>query len=114
VGPAVSIFALTVYLITHSRVAGYAFAFIQDVPLSVGDYFEQLARLARVGRLSFAWFEDACVRSLDRGDHVLPGPRAPRRLEDVSNVTTNAVVESVWPASSSTRFHSLYLPILHD
>src|ERR1043165_5889774 len=42
-GLAVSIFALTVYLIIICLIAGYAFAFIQDVPLSIGDYFEQMA-----------------------------------------------------------------------
>src|SRR5436853_729188 len=43
IGMAISSFSLTVYLILISLVAGYLFAFVQDVPITPADYFVQLA-----------------------------------------------------------------------
>src|SRR6266478_5244988 len=43
VGLAFGIFSLTVYLILGALVSGYIWAFLQDVPLRVSDYFRQLA-----------------------------------------------------------------------
>src|SRR5207247_2298978 len=42
-GMAIGVFALTVYLILGVLASGYLWAFIQDVPLRPGDYFQQLA-----------------------------------------------------------------------
>lgn len=42
-GMTVAVFALTAYLVVGALVAGYCFAFLQDVPLTPGDYFRQLA-----------------------------------------------------------------------
>jgi phospholipid/cholesterol/gamma-HCH transport system permease protein len=94
-GLAVSIFSLTVYLIIISLVSGYLFAFIQDVPLKPGQYFEQLAT-------SLRW-EDFLLLALKTflfGIFIAiitcyQGLAHPVRLEDVSNVSTRAVVESV-------------------
>jgi phospholipid/cholesterol/gamma-HCH transport system permease protein len=94
-GLAVSIFSLTVYLIIISLISGYLFAFIQDVPLKPGQYFEQLAT-------SLRW-EDFLLLALKTflfGIFIAiitcyQGLAHPVRLEDVSNVSTRAVVESV-------------------
>ncbi|HUS35409.1 MAG TPA: ABC transporter permease [Verrucomicrobiae bacterium] len=94
-GLAASIFSLTVYLIIISLISGYVFAFIQDVPLKPGEYFEQLAN-------SLRW-EDFLLLALKTfafGIFIAiitcyQGLAHPVRLEDISNVTTNAVVQSV-------------------
>lgn len=94
-GLAISIFSLTVYLIIMALLAGYLFAFIQDVPLKPGEYFEQLAT-------SLRWedFLLLALKTVAFGISIAittcyQGLAHPVRLEDVSNVTTNAVVESV-------------------
>jgi len=94
-GLAISIFSLTVYLIIISLVAGYVFAFIQDVPLKPGEYFDQLAS-------SLIWEDFLLVglKTIVFGIFIAiitcyQGLAHPVRIEDVSNVSTNAVVESV-------------------
>ena len=42
IGMALGIFSLTVYLIIGALASGYLFAFLQDVPLTPGDYFKQM------------------------------------------------------------------------
>ena len=94
-GLAVSIFSLTVYFILISLVSGYVFAFVQDVPVKPGEYFEQLAS-------SLIW-EDFLLLALKTFAFGIciaiitcyQGLAHPVRLEDISNVSTNAVVESV-------------------
>src|SRR5438132_8028047 len=51
-GMMIGVFSLTVYLILGSLVSGYIWAFLQDVPLRVNDYFRQLA--ASLSGLDFA------------------------------------------------------------
>src|SRR5688572_8528138 len=46
-GLAISIFSLTVYMIIVALLSGYLFAFIQDVPLRPGEYFDQLVSSLR-------------------------------------------------------------------
>lgn len=94
-GLAASIFSLTVYLIIISLISGYLFAFIQDVPLKPGEYFAQLTN-------SLVW-EDFLLLGLKTfafGIFIAiitcyQGLAHPVRLEDISNVTTHAVVQSV-------------------
>jgi phospholipid/cholesterol/gamma-HCH transport system permease protein len=94
-GLAISIFALTIYLIIVALISGYVFAFIQDVPLKPGEYFEQMAS-------SLVWedFLLLALKTLTFGGIIAvitcyQGLAHPVRIEDISNVTTNAVVESV-------------------
>ena len=95
-GLAASIFSLTVYLIIISLISGYVFAFIQDVPLRPGEYFEQLANSLRwedfllLGLKTFAFGIFIAIIT------CYQGLAHPVRLEDISNVTTNAVVQSVF------------------
>lgn len=94
-GLAISIFCLTVYLIIMALVSGYLFAFVQDVPLRPGEYFSQLAD-------SLRW-EDFLLLALKTFSFGIviavvtcyQGLARPVRLEEVSEITTNAVVESV-------------------
>ncbi|MDB6039759.1 MAG: putative transporter, permease component, partial [Verrucomicrobiales bacterium] len=94
-GLALSIFCLTVYLIIMALVSGYLFAFVQDVPLRPGEYFSQLAD-------SLRWedFLLLALKTLSFGVVIAvvtcyQGLARPVRLEEVSEITTNAVVESV-------------------
>jgi len=92
---AVSIFSLTVYLIIISLVAGYLFAFIQDVPLKPGEYFDQLTSSLRWEDFLLLGLKTLTFGALIAVITCYQGLAHPVRLEDVSNVTTNAVVESV-------------------
>ena len=92
---AVSIFSLTIYLILIALCAGYLFAFIQDVPLRPADYFNQLA-----GALAWQDFALLALKTTAFGAIIATvtcywGLAHPVKLEEVSNVTTSAVVESV-------------------
>jgi phospholipid/cholesterol/gamma-HCH transport system permease protein len=95
IGLAVSISALTVYLILIALVSGYLFAFIQDVPLRPGDYFSQLA-----GSLRWQDFVLLALKTTAFGTVIamatcFEGLAYQLRIEDVAQATTSAVVNSV-------------------
>jgi phospholipid/cholesterol/gamma-HCH transport system permease protein len=94
-GLATSIFALTIYLIIISLISGYVFAFIQDVPLKPGEYFEQLASSLRWEDFLLLAFKTLSFGAFIAVITCYQGLAHPVRIEDISNVTTNAVVESV-------------------
>ncbi|MEO8429713.1 MAG: ABC transporter permease [Verrucomicrobiota bacterium] len=95
VGLALSIFSLTVYLILGALLSGYLFAFLNDIPLRPSDYFRQLA-------LALTW-QDFVLLGLKTGCFGIiiaivssyQGLARALRLEEVSSVTTRAVVNSV-------------------
>jgi len=94
-GLAISIFSLTIYLIIIALLGGYLFAFIQDVPLTPTLYFGQLAN-------SLEWQDFALLglKTLSFGAIIaivtcFQGLAQPVRLEEVPQVTTRAVVQSV-------------------
>lgn len=94
-GLAISIFSLTVYMIIVALLAGYLFAFLQDVPLRPGEYFQQLAD-------SLRWQDFAllALKTLSFGAVIAivtcyQGLARPVRLDEVAEVTTRAIVESV-------------------
>lgn len=94
-GVAVSVFALTVYFILIALASGYLFAFVQDVPLTPGEYVNQLANALR-------WEDFALLALKTFGfGHIIAlvtcyqGLAQPLRLEDVGAATTRAVVVSV-------------------
>lgn len=94
-GLALSIFALTVYLILMSLFAGYLFAFLQDVPLMPGDYFSQLA-----ASLHWEDFVLLALKTWSFGSVIAVvtcyhGLARPLRIEEVAEATTRAVVESL-------------------
>ncbi len=91
VGLALSIFALTVYLILIALCSGYLFAFLEDVPLLPGEYFRQLA-----GALEWEDFILLAIKTLTFGGLIAAvtcyeGLAQPLRLEDVAGATTRAV-----------------------
>jgi phospholipid/cholesterol/gamma-HCH transport system permease protein len=95
IGLAVGIFSLTVYLILGAIISGYAWAFLQDVPLRPGDYFRQLA--AALSGLDFALL---ALKTLAFGFIIAivtcyHGLAQPLRLEEVSAATVRAVAQSI-------------------
>ena len=95
IGMAVGVFALTVYLIIGALVSGYLFAFLQDVPLTPGDYFKQLAEA--LGWLDFALL---ALKAVAFGFFIAivtcyHGLAQPLRLEEVSRVAVRAVTQGV-------------------
>ncbi len=95
IGMALGVFALTVYLILGALLSGYLWAFLQDVPLTPGDYFLQLA--SALSGLDFALL---ALKTLAFGFVIAivtcyHGLAQPLRLEEVSLATVRAVGQSV-------------------
>lgn len=94
-GMAFSIFSLTIYLIIIAVLAGYAFAFLQDVPLRPFEYFNQLAEalqwhdfvLLALKTTLFGWIIAVVT--------CFQGLAQPLRIEHVAGATTRAVAHSV-------------------
>jgi phospholipid/cholesterol/gamma-HCH transport system permease protein len=95
IGMALGVFSLTVYLMLGSLLSGYLWAFIQDVPLTPGDYFRQLA--GSLGGIDFALL---ALKTLLFGFIIATvtcyhGLAQPLRLEEVSLATVRAVAQSI-------------------
>ena len=94
-GLSISIFSLTVYMIIVALLSGYLFAFVQDVPLQPGEYFSQLTE-----SLSYQDFALLAIKTLSFGAVIAivtcyQGLARPVRLDEVAEVTTQAIVQSV-------------------
>jgi phospholipid/cholesterol/gamma-HCH transport system permease protein len=95
IGMAAGIFSLTVYLIIGALASGYLWAFLQDVALTPGDYFKQLAEA--LGWLDFALL---ALKTVAFGFFIAivtcyHGLAQPLRLEEVSRVAVRAVTQGV-------------------
>ena len=95
IGMALGIFALTIYLILGALGSGYLWAFLQDVPLTPGDYFRQIAE-----SLSWLDFVLLALKTTAFGFFIAivtcyHGLAQPLRLEDVSRVAVRAVTQGV-------------------
>jgi phospholipid/cholesterol/gamma-HCH transport system permease protein len=96
IGMALGIFALTVYLILLALASGYLFAFLQDVALTPGDYFKQIA--AALNWLDFALL---ALKTVLFGFFIgivtcYHGLAQPLRLEEMSRVAVRAVTQGVF------------------
>jgi len=94
VGMALGMFSLTVYLILGALASGYLWAFLQDVPLLPGDYFDQLA-----GALSYLDFVLLALKTGAFGFIIAlvtcyHGLAQPLQLHEVSQATVRAVAQS--------------------
>ena len=94
-GLAASIFSLTVYMIIVSLVSGYLFAFLQDVPLRPGEYLNQLTAALRWEDFALLALKTISFGSVIATVTCFHGLARPVRLEEVAQVTSNAVVSSV-------------------
>jgi phospholipid/cholesterol/gamma-HCH transport system permease protein len=95
IGMAVGVFSLTVYLIIGALVSGYLWAFLQDVPLTPGDYFKQLAE--SLGWLDFVLL---ALKTVAFGFFIAVvtcyhGLAQPLRLTQVSQVAVRAVTQGI-------------------
>jgi phospholipid/cholesterol/gamma-HCH transport system permease protein len=95
IGMALGIFSLTVYLILGAVLSGYLWAFLQDVPLTPGDYFRQLA-----GALSWLDFALLALKTFCFGVIIAVvtcyhGLAQPLRLAEVSSATVRAVAQGL-------------------
>ena len=95
IGMALGIFSLTIYLILGALGSGYLFAFLQDVPLTPGDYLKQIA-----GALTWLDFALLAFKTVAFGFFIAivtcyHGLAQPLRLEDVSRVAVKAVTQGV-------------------
>lgn len=95
IGLAVGIFSLTVYLILGALASGYLWAFIQDVPLLPGDYFNQLA-----GALNHLDFVLLALKTFAFGVIIAivtcyHGLAQPLQLDQISRATVKAVAQSI-------------------
>lgn len=95
IGMALGIFSLTIYLIIGALGSGYLFAFLQDVALTPGDYFRQIAEA-----LNWLDFALLALKTVAFGFFIAivtcyHGLAQPLRLEDVSRVAVRAVTQGV-------------------
>jgi phospholipid/cholesterol/gamma-HCH transport system permease protein len=95
IGMAVGVFALTMYLIIGALASGCLFAFLQNVPLTPGDYFKQIAEA-----LNWLDFVLLALKTAAFGFFIAVvtcyhGLAQPLRLEDVSRVAVRAVSQGV-------------------
>lgn len=95
IGMALGVFSLTIYLILGALASGYLFAFLQDVPLTPGDYVKQIA-----GALGWLDFALLALKTIGFGFFIAivacyHGLAQPLRLEDVSRVAVRAVSQGV-------------------
>lgn len=95
IGMALGVFALTVYFIMGALVSGYLWAFLQNIPLTPGEYFRQLT-----DALSSLDFVILALKSGLFGVVVAVitcyhGLAQPLQLEEVSRATVRAVGQSI-------------------
>ena len=95
IGMGLAVFALTIYLILGALVSGYVWAFLQDVPLTPGEYLRQLAASVRwidfvvLGLKTFLFGISIAVVTCYHGLARM------LRLEEVSKATVRAVAQTV-------------------
>jgi phospholipid/cholesterol/gamma-HCH transport system permease protein len=95
IGMSLGIFSLTIYLIIGALVSGCIWSFLQDVPLTPGDYFRQL-----LDALSWLDFALLALKTMAFGFFIAivtcyHGLAQPLQLDDVSRVTVRAVTHGV-------------------
>jgi phospholipid/cholesterol/gamma-HCH transport system permease protein len=95
IGMTAGTFSLTVYLILGALGSGYLFSFLENVPLTPGDYFKELAD-------SLSWLDFAllALKSIAFGFFIsivtcYHGLAQPLRLEEISRVTVRAVSQGI-------------------
>jgi len=95
IGMSLGVFSLTIYLILGALASGYLFAFLQNVPLTPGDYLKEIA-----GALGWLDFALLALKTVTFGFFIAivtcyHGLAQPLRLEDVSRVAVRAVTQGV-------------------
>lgn len=95
IGMALASFSLTIYFILCALLSGYLFAFIEQVPLTPGKYFSQLAAALLWQDFVLLALKAVCFGILIAIVTCYEGLAAPLRLVDVSHATTSAIAKCV-------------------
>lgn len=95
IGLALSVFCLSTYLILISIGSGYLFLFLQDVPLTVGAYAQQIGDALRWQDFALLGLKTTLFGIVIAVVNCYHGLARPLHLEEVPSITTRAVVESV-------------------
>jgi phospholipid/cholesterol/gamma-HCH transport system permease protein len=95
IGMALGVFGLTIYFIAGALLSGYLWAFLQNVPLRPGDYFQQLAE-----GLDWIDFGILVLKSCLFGVAIAVitcynGLAQPLYLQDISRAAVGAVAQSI-------------------
>jgi phospholipid/cholesterol/gamma-HCH transport system permease protein len=95
IGMTLGVFSLTIYLILAALASGYLFVFLQNVPLTPGEYFVELAT-------SLTWLDFVllALKSCTFGFFIgivscYHGLAQPLRLEEISRVAVRATSEGI-------------------
>jgi phospholipid/cholesterol/gamma-HCH transport system permease protein len=95
IGLALAVFCLATYLVGMTFISGWLFAFLHNVPVTLSDYSGQLgAALHWEDFLLFA-MKTSAFGVIIAVVSCYHGLAKPLKVEDVSSVTSRAVVESV-------------------
>lgn len=95
IGLAMSVFCLTTYLILIAVGSGYLFAFVQDVPITLPAYFSQIGDALRWQDFALLALKTSLFGILIAVVNCYHGLARPLKVEELSDVSTRAVVESV-------------------
>jgi phospholipid/cholesterol/gamma-HCH transport system permease protein len=93
-GMAIAVFTLTAYLVVGAIFCGYLFAFLQDVPLSPGEYFHQLAAALLWQDFVFLLMKSSSFGIMIALVTCFQGLARPLGLGEVPVATTHALVGS--------------------
>jgi phospholipid/cholesterol/gamma-HCH transport system permease protein len=95
IGLALSVFCLTTYLIIISIGSGYLFVFLHDVPLRLSAYIGQVGDALYWQDFVFLALKSSLFGIVIAVVNCYHGLARPLKVEEVANVSTRAVVESV-------------------
>jgi phospholipid/cholesterol/gamma-HCH transport system permease protein len=95
IGLATAVFSLTTYLVLIAIAGGYLFAFLQNVPLTLPVYLEQLNNALRWEDFALFAVKTTLFGIIIAVVNCYPGGARPLIVEEMSQGTARAVVESV-------------------
>jgi phospholipid/cholesterol/gamma-HCH transport system permease protein len=95
IGLATAVFSLTTYLVLIAIAGGYLFAFLQNVPLTWPVYLEQLNNALRWEDFALFAVKTTLFGVVIAVVNCYHGLARPLNVEEISQVTARAVVESV-------------------
>lgn len=94
-GLATSVFSLTVYMIIVALCSGYLFAFIQDVPLQLREYLNQITSSLRWQDFALLGLKTISFGTVIAIVACYQGLARPVQINQVAEMTSRAVVQSV-------------------
>lgn len=95
VGMAIGVFCLTVYIILGALVSGYLWAFLQDLPILPGDYFNQLANALHPLDFVMLGLKSTGLGMLIAIVTCYHGLATPLRVDQIAPATIRAITQGV-------------------